>query len=249
MNPARRWKTRREPIPRLLALVLVLVVVSLGFAAAPASAEVDNDVGGWIVVVATGDFGDVSPELTRLKYWFDSQIRLYDDTDGYGQSLLRPALGWGIFDRGALWIGYNWIHTRPSTGPTSDEHQVWEQFTWSEPSGSVSRTWRTRFEQRFSDKGDDVGLRLRQLFRTGIPIRKGSRFEVVAWDEVFFHLRDTDWGLEAGFDENRFFVGLGWKVAPSFGGDVELGYMNRYIDQSVGQNVLQHVISVTFGFR
>ncbi len=227
----------------------LLLSAPLFLAVAPTAAGVQQDVGGWIIVTSTGDFGEVSPKLDRLKYWFDSQIRLYEDTDGFSQSLVRPALGWGIFDSGALWVGYNWIHTRPPTGPSFEEHQVWEQFTWSEPAGSFTRLWRTRFEQRFSEKGDDVGLRLRQLFKSTIPIRKGSRFSIAGWDEVFFHLRDTDWGLDAGFDQNRFFIGMAWNYAPSFGGTVELGYMNLYIDHATGPNALNHVVSVTFAFN
>jgi len=229
--------------------IFVLIAATAVYNAAPAAAEVDQDGGGWIIFVSSGDFGGVSPKLERLKYWVDSQVRLLESTSGYSQALVRPGLGWGIFDHGAIWAGYNYVNTQPVTGPSTDEHQAWQQFTWSEPTGPWSRLWRTRLEQRFSSSGDDVGVRLRQLFKATIPIRKGSRVSVAGWDEVFFHLRDTDWGNDAGFDENRFFIGVAWKLPSKFGTTMEVGYMNRYIDKSTGPNRLEHIVSTTFAFN
>ena len=227
------------------------LVVALALCIAPASAraDLDQDVGGWLVVVAQGDFGGVSPKLERLKYWFDPQVRFLGDNEGYSQALVRPALGWGIFDSGAVWAGYTYIHTTSPAGVDTHEHQAWQQFTWSEPSGRFSRLWRTRLEQRFRTDSDDVGVRLRQLFKTTVPIRKGSPVSVALFDEVFFHLRDTDWGNDAGFDENRFFLGMAWKYAPKVGGVVEVGYMNRYIDKVGAPNRLEHLFMATFFFN
>lgn len=217
--------------------------------AAPAAADLSQDGGGWIVLVTQGDFGRLSPKLERLRYWFDPQVRFLDSTGGFSQALIRPGLGWTIFDHGALWAGYTWIRTEPVSGPHQTENQVWQQFTWSEPSGPFTRLWRTRLEQRFRTGSDDVGLRLRQLFKTTLPIRDGSPISISAFDEVFFHLRDTDWGADAGFDENRFFLGLAWRYAPKIGGTVEVGYMNRYIDKVGGTNVLEHLAMATFFFN
>ncbi len=242
---------RRDATARrsLTASMLAAVIAAALLHGAPARADLAQDGGGWLVFVAQGDFGGVSPKLERLRYWFDPQVRFLESTDGFSQGLLRPALGWEIFDSGALWLGYTWVRTAPKAGPTTDEHQFWQQFTWSEPSGSFTRLWRTRLEQRWRTDSDDMGLRLRQLFKTTLPLRKGSAFSIAAWDEVFFHLKDTDWGHDAGFDENRFFIGLGWKYAPKIGGVVEIGYMNRYIDKVGGTNVLEHLASATFFFN
>lgn len=228
---------------------MVASVVLYLLLAATASAEVDQHGGGWIIVSATGDFEAASPKLARLKYWFDSQVRFLADEGGYYQSLIRPGLGWGVFKRGAVWVGYNWLRTDLEGIAPIDEQQVWEQFTWSEPAGDWSRLWRTRLEQRFVSGADDVGVRLRQLFRTSIPIQKGSPLSVAAYDEVFFNLNDTDWGREAGFDQNRFFIGMAWKLLPKLGTTLEIGYMNQYIDAPSGPNQLNHLVTATIAFN
>jgi hypothetical protein len=244
-----RSGARRARMRGSLASRAALAGLAAGLlvSAAPAAA-VDQDVGSWLIVVAQGDFGGVSPRLERLKYFFDPQVRLLGDKDGFSEALIRPALGWGIFDRGAIWAGYTYVRSRPASGSDTTEHQSWQQFTWSEPSGAFTRLWRTRLEQRFRTDSDEVGVRLRQLFRTSVPIRDGSPLSVTVWDEVFFHLRDTDWGQQAGFDENRFFIGMAWRYAPKVGGIVEIGYMNRYIEKLAAPNRLEHIVSATFFF-
>lgn len=241
-----RSSTGRHGGHRALAMVLSALLLLV---TSKPSAAVQNDGGAWIVVVAQGDFGDVSPKLENLLYWFDPQVRFLGDSDGLSQALLRPALGWRIFESGEIHAGYTWLHSETPRGRSLTEHQAWQQFTWSEPSGSFTRQWRTRLEQRFLTTSDDVGVRLRQMFRTTIPIRKGSSISVAASDEVFFHLRDTDWGQQAGFDENRFFIGLDWKYAAKVGATFELGYMNRYVEIPGVPNRLEHLALATFYFN
>lgn len=218
--------------------------------AMPAAAEVDQNVGGWIVVTEQRSLGFVHDKLSAFQWWFDTQVRFLDARDGFAQALFRPGLGWSFSDQGSLWVGYNYFVNRPpGDGPWFWEQQVWQQFSWSEPSGAFTRFWRTRLEERFVEGQDDVGVRLRQLFRTSIPIREGSRFSVVGWDEIFFHLRDTDWGANAGLDQNRFFIGFAWRIDQKAHASMEIGYMNQYVDAAVNPNVVNHVISWTLHLR
>lgn len=217
--------------------------------AGPASADVDQNFGGWLVVTNEGSFGVVSEKLSAFRWWFDTQMRFVDAADGLGQALFRPGLGFAFSEKGSIWLGYNYILNTPPGGSNFWQQQVWQQFSWSEPSGNFSRFWRTRLEQQFIEGQDDVGVRLRQLFRTSIPVRDGSRFSVVGWDEIFFSLRDTDWGANAGFSENRFFIGLGWRVDRGGHAAMELGYMSQYIDLPVNPNVLNHTIVWVLNFR
>ena len=226
-----------------------LAVVFITLVAFPARSEPVEDGGGWIIVSATGDFERLSPKLNRLKYWFDSQVRFLEDADGYYQSLARPALGWGIFEGGAVWLGYAWLHTATPGVPATNEHRIWEQFTWSGSAGSFTGLWRTRLEQRFRVKQDDIGLRLRQMFKATHPLYKGSAFSIAAYDEVFFHLKNTDWGTRSGFGQNRAFLGLAWNLEPEIASTIEFGYLNQYIYNRGRPDRMNHLVTLTVAFH
>ena len=214
-----------------------------------AAADVEQNAGGWIVAMGQGSFGLVDEKLSKFRWWFDTQVRFLDVTDGFAQTLFRPGLGFAFSKQGAVWAGYTYFINSPPSGSDLWEQQAWQQFTWSEPSGRFTRFWRTRLEERFVENQSDVGVRLRQLFRTTIPIREDSRFSIVGWDEIFFHLRDTDWGSNAGLDQNRFFIGFAWRMDHNAHSTMELGYMGQYIDASTNPNVFNHIASLTLHFR
>lgn len=219
------------------------------FVALPARSELVQDGGGWIIMSATGDFERVSPKLKRLRYWFDTQVRFLEDADGFSQSIVRPALGWSIFEGAAVWLGYEWLHTSNPGLPSTNEQQVWEQFTWSGSAASFTLLWRTRLEQRFRINESDVGLRLRQRVKATHPIHKGSAFSIAAYDEVFFHLKNTDWGTRSGFGQNRAFLGLAWNLEPEIASTIEFGYLNQYIYNRGRPDRMNHLVTLTVAFH
>ena len=76
------------------------------------------------------------------------------------------------------------------------------------------------------------------------PIAFDSRLRLVAYDEIFFALNDTDWGARAGFDQNRFFVGLAWQFVP--GRSVEVGYLNQFVERNGPDNLMNNILSINF---
>ena len=120
-----------------------------------------DDVGQWSAFFSQDRF---SPD-SGLKWWFDGHYRLFDDNDGFGQSIVRPGIGLDVWDNSTLWAGYGWIRTSPIQGEDIDEHRLWQQWTWSKPVDPLKVAARTRFEQRFIESTDDTGLRLRQFVR------------------------------------------------------------------------------------
>jgi hypothetical protein len=182
------------------------------------------------------------------KWWFDSQLRFFDDTDGFGQSLVRPGIGYKVTDNATLWAGYAWIRTSPEVADDFDEHRAWQQLTWSEQLCATKLDLRSRLEERFVETGSDTGWRFRQLAAARRPLPGDSRFTFVLWDEVFFHLNDTDWGADSGFDQNRAFVGLGWKPHSDSTWRVEVGYLNQFIDRRTSDDLSNHLLSINFFF-
>jgi hypothetical protein len=228
-----------------MARTLVLVAAA-SLAPAIALAETVDDAGLWVALFAQGDLHQNECSCHQVKWWFDGQLRFLDDTDGFHQSLVRPGVGVTVADNLTLWAGYAWINTEPIAGPAFDEHRIWQQTTWSRDLDCVTLSLRSRLEERFVETGDDVGLRFRQLVRLHRDLPALPGLSLVAWDEIFFHLNDTDWGADAGVDQNRVFAGFGWKHTPESPLRTEIGYLNQLIDNASSPDRSHHILSINF---
>ncbi len=218
------------------------VFALLLFCQITAEAQSVDDSGVW---VAGFGRGDIASDLTdRLKWWFDGHARFFDDTDGFGQSIVRPGIGYALDERVTIWAGYGWIRSSPATSSDFDENRIWQQLTWSEPFDWLTLGFRSRLEQRFVETGDDTGLRFRQLVSWRQPFACAAEYSFVLWDEIFVHLNDTDWGANTGFDQNRSFVGFGLKRNTDSRWRVEIGYLNQHINRRSRGNLTNHLLSV-----
>ena len=129
-------------------------------------------------------------------------------------------------------------------GDDFDEHRAWQQLTCSKQLCSVKLAARSRLEQRSVETGDDVGWRFRQFFRAQRTLCSDSRVMFVTWDEMFFHLNDTDWGAADGFDQNRLFVGLGLQRHEDSQFRVEVGYFHQFVNRSTADDLSNHILAV-----
>ncbi len=208
-----------------------------------APAQTREDAGLWFAAFGNGKFesrGEDSP----LRWWLDAHYRLLDDAGGFNQSIIRPGLGYALGNNHVLWSGYAWVRTSPISGADFDEHRMWQQSTYAPSVGDWSFLHRSRFEQRWVEIGDDVGLRWREFFRAQWVFRKSPQLSLVAWDEVFFNLNDTDWGAKAGFDQNRAFLGFGFKPSEDARARIEIGYLNQFIYRRGATDGMNHILSI-----
>lgn len=222
----------------------ILVALGIGNFA---NAQTADDTGLWLAALGNGEFKTLGDE-SRLRWWFDAHYRLRDDTNGFNQSIVRPGLGYKLNKNQTVWAGYGWINTSPVAGDDFDEHRIWQQWTASPSLGCWKFLHRSRFEQRLVETGDDVGLRWRQLFRGQRVINHSPEWSLVLWDEAFFNLNDTDWGAQSGFDQNRAFIGFGYKRFAESKVRTEIGYLNQFVDREEGADGLNHILSVNFFF-
>lgn len=211
----------------------------------PLQAQIEDE-GWWGAVFSQGDIKADGEAESRWRWWFDGHARFHDDADGFNVSIVRPGIGYKLTDTATLWAGYGWIHTSPiGGGPDFDENRIWQQVTWSADAKPTRFGFRSRLEQRFVETGDDLGWRFRQLVASRTPVAGSDKLTFVFWDEVFIHLNDTDFGTRTGFNQNRAFVGFGWKWNPDKPKTrIEIGYLNQYIDSSTGANRMNHLLSV-----
>lgn len=210
-------------------------------------AQSDQDGGVWFSANTQGVLGNRCEHKPGLRWWFDGHLRYRDDSGGYNQSIIRPALGYAINSNTALWWGYAWINELPASGaPSFNENRMWEQLTWSGKCNAASILSRTRLEQRFVETGDDTGWRFRQLLKIDRPLDFQPRLSLVAWDETFFDLNATDWGQQDSFSQNRLFIGMGWKCSGKNKPKIEVGYLNQFLRRQGADDQSNHIASLNW---
>ena len=231
---------------RTTSIACLLVAIACG-TTSRATAQTLDDTGLWFAAFGNGKF-ESHPEDSPLRWWFDAHYRLRDDSGGFNQSIIRPGLGYAFAENQALWAGYAWIRTSPVVGGDFDEHRFWQQWTATPSLGDWLCLHRSRFEQRWVETGDDVGLRWRQLARAQRILSDCPQWSFVLWDEVFFNLNNTDWGARSGLDQNRAFIGLGYKTCPDARVRTEVGYLNQFVNRQGGLDEMNHILSINFFF-
>ncbi len=206
-----------------------------------------DDSGAWLQAVAEGSAGVIAPSLNKTRIWLEGQSRFNGDFDHWYQGMVRAALGYSISDRATIWAGYTYLPTQNllttgkdagTNGPYLAQQDVWPAFRYILPTnGYGTFMFRTMWESNFVS-GSQVRERPRQMIKWNLPVGFDNKLSLIAWDEVFVRVNDTNWGGKAGFDQNRAFGGLGWTFNPTI--RTELGYMNQYIDDKNHVNTIMH---------
>ena len=226
---------------RFRARVLGVVFLLAAFAP-PAQAEVQQDGGAWLMFAAQGSLKDVSPSASRLRWWFDGQLRMSGVDDGMSQTVVRPGIGWTLTPEMSVWLGYGWIRSYPTNAPDWNENRIWQQFLWTPRFGDLRFQSRTRLEERFGEDRHGVSWRLREFVKILYPVLPSEKLFFSAYEEIFVTLNDTDWGPRAGVDQNRVFIGLNAPVGD--GWQIEVGYMNRLVVRPRRENLIDHLASI-----
>ena len=226
-----------------LNILIVTTIMGLMLSSHVAAEKTVQDFQSWGMILATGNFTPTS----RFKWWMEGHGRFGDDSSRFSQGIIRPGVGYAVNDQTSLWVGYAWIPTdKPfAGGDRFNEHRIWQQLLWSNSYSFGTVTARTRTEQRFFDipGSSDVGYRFRQFFKWSIPMPFiSSKTSFILQDEVFVNLNDTEIGIRAGFNQNRFFTGLAYKFNKIVTG--ELGYLNQYFNRpdNPRPDQMQHIL-------
>lgn len=194
------------------------MAVLLTFLSWPALAQVEHDFQSWGLFAAQGH------ALPSVRWYFELQPRLGTLSTRLDRVLVRPAVGLALNESFSLWFGYAWT---PSFTPAfGDEHRPFQQLLAEHTLGPVTLVNRTRFEERLIASAGAPSLRLRHLLRAVWRFDGPAGFGLVASDELFFNLNDAPAGPPAGFDQNRAFMGVNYKVGAL---QVELGYLNNLV--------------------
>lgn len=216
----------------------VLVFVALSSAHISANAETIEDGRVWLNVNMIGHL-----PAENWRWYAELQPRFRDEGENFDQVLIRPAVLYDFNKQTSAWLGYANVITDPAGRKSFEEHRIWQQILHNfTPINGINIQSRTRLEQRFIENSHKTGHKIRQMLRVTAPSGISPRLLLVAYDEYFLNLNDTDYGAERGFDQNRAFVGVNWALDNQM--KLEVGYLNQYVN---GQrtDAMNHVLSGT----
>jgi len=153
--------------------------------------------------------------------------------------LLRGALGYQLTPNVGLYQGVAYI---PTYDPKKVEHRSFQELLIKQPLSTGSLAHRVRFEQRFLDGVDDTAYRLRYFVRYTRPLQNlHPKLSLAINEEMMINLNDADDGPQSGFNQNRLFMGVNYKVNPNLSFD--MGYQNQVINVTSGRdNVMNHIL-------
>ncbi len=227
----------RSRPPRLVALT-VLGLILMVSAPSTATASDRDEFQLWAALLGTAA---IAPAPPSFALWLDAHTR----RGAAGTTrIVRPGVGLEATPWLSLWAGYAWVPTSTdATESTIHEQRAWQQGVLKHRFDAigVALQARTRFEQRFSDQGDDVGFRLRQFVRANWQPRADVPLGMAAWDELFVGLTRPDWGAPRGIDQNRVFLGPFLQIASW--SRLEAGYLLAYLDRDPN-DLFAHVLAI-----
>jgi len=207
---------------RIKIFMIAALLVSTNLKAAPHS-----DFQAWIPV-------NLNVKLTeQLRGFLELQPRVGNDMSHLTSMMIRPAIGWAINKKATLWMGY--LMSADSVTPDSDtyriENRAYQGFSWRDTANDKQFIWevRNRLEERFLPRNADPSIRWRTRLRVEQLLPGGSSWSVIASEEIFINLNDNanNAQLQAGAQQNRLYLGVGYRFAPEF--QVESGYVYQHI--------------------
>lgn len=220
----------------------LLFLVFIVFSHVKALADTAEDGVIWFNVNVQGKL-----PLENLNWYAELQPRWREEGESVDSLILRPGVFYKLSAKSSIWAGYANVKNYPAGRSKFEEDRLWQQFLHNfDPIQGVNLQSRTRLEQRRLDTGSDTGYRLRQLIRVTKPLAGYSNILLVAWDELFLHLNDADWGARKGYDQNRLFFGASLAIKPN--ALLEIGYLNQYVNAR-GDDRMNHVLSTTINMH
>jgi hypothetical protein len=195
----------------------------------------------------------------------DVQWRSSDEFKHTQTFLLRSGLNIHLSKQLIVTGGYAFIHNRRVMGDVSGyapEHRIWEQLLFNHKLKSIFVSHRFRLEQRFISQttvqdnqlvidGSVYANRLRYFLRNVIPFQQQKTFArgmfAALQNEVFVNVGNTNNVNGKFFDQNRFYLALGYRLRPSI--DLETGYLNQYVSGRNGAFVNNHAWQVASYLR
>ncbi|KTC66789.1 hypothetical protein Lbir_3091 [Legionella birminghamensis] len=202
-----------------------------------------KDFQTWSTLLGMGSLGQ--GKLEPFKYWLEGQERAGDNSSRASQTLLRTGLGYAATENTTLWLGYAWVYTEePLTSNPFQENRIWQQVLWTKKIQELGFTVRSRLEERYLETSENTAYRYRQYFKIVVPLVQTAKLNLASTEEIFWHLNNFNGLNNHGFDQNRFFLGLNYKMTSTL--TTEIGHLNQYIRRVNNSNFQSNVLAMNF---
>ena len=214
---------------QLLGFLIIMMTLMVGTNVQAASATSDYQV--WVPV-------NINAKLTdHLRGFLEIQPRIGNDSSHLTSLIVRPAIGWALNQQATIWVGY--LMAVDSISLSSDryriENRAWQGFSWKDTANDKHFIWeaRNRLEERFLPGNSDPSIRWRTRIRVEQLIPNYTSWSVIASEEIFVNLNDNanNAQLKAGAQQNRLYLGIGYRFAPEF--QIESGYLYQHVWKNI----------------
>lgn len=204
----------------------------------PLRAETIEDGRYWFALATQGKL-----PAQNWGWSFDVHQRFRDEGAQADNFFVRAGVSYQMTPKTSIGLGFDHVVNHPAGKEANDENRLWQQIAYKfDPILGVNLSSRTRLEQRWREGGDDTAYRFRQMIRATMPLIVNPKLSIVAYDELFINLNNTDWNVSRGNDQNRAFLGANWAFTPST--SIEMGYINQYVNT---RNIdrMNHILATT----
>ena len=163
--------------------------------------------------------------------FLEVQPRIGNNAQDLNVAIVRPAIGYALNSNWTVWGGYLMQSTRNSSNDYNIENRSWQGLTFKEKYDNNIVEVRNRLEQRFLPHNHDISHRWRTRVRVEHLVDQ-TPWSLIASEEIFVNLNNNDVNsnLQEGANQNRAYVGVGYRFNPSF--QIETGYLNNYVFNS-----------------
>lgn len=236
---------------------MIKLVFLILFAAAHSffqAVNAQNQFTGWVASFNTIKTGKQTSLHT------DIQLRSTNGWEQIQTILVRPGINFHVNKKTILTAGYAFISNRRTINNISDlvpEHRIWEQLLYNHKWKNIFISHRFRLEQRFMSKvivvnnelesdGTAYANRFRYFIRNIIPFKKEKIFSnglfAAFQNEVFVNIGNTANVNGEFFDQNRLYLATGYRINTKT--DLEIGYMNQYVNGRGRQFTNNHILQL-----
>ncbi|MBY8977080.1 DUF2490 domain-containing protein [Rhodobacteraceae bacterium NNCM2] len=209
----------------------LLAATSACLIAVPAQ-SVEPDLQSWNILKA---------DIRLADHWgvaLEAEMRIADDISEVDEIQLKPTMNYLFDDHMIFGAGYKFTE-KPGK---PNENDIFQEFTYKHGVADFALEHKFTLEERFVEDVPGILPRVTYTFGVSYPLNKTVYLK--ASEQARFNLRDTGAGPVGGFEQNRVFAGLGFRVDHRV--KIELGYLWRYERERSGPPKSDNVVQVQF---